>query len=218
MSDYDPYRPPQAPLLDSHLPPAFVGGDWSCGQLRVLGGLSLGYLCGLLVLLLVAVWRLFNPLLPALPFAHLLSLLLVLLWGYLLLRLRDLLAARFALRGLGRPLALQMLLGLLASGVGALLDEGLLVDLGELLAIAYFALFVALGLSLVWFALRLRQVRQPWPALRLFAWLLLLAGIAGASVVLLVPALLFGLASGVALAWVFFAAAGELGQANEKPA
>lgn len=218
MSDYDPYRPPRAPLLDPHLPPAFAGGDWSRGQLRVLGALSLGCLSGLLVLLLVALWRLFNPQLPQLPFVHLLSLLLVLLWGYLLLRLRDLLAARYGLHGLGQPLALQMLLGLLASGLGALLDEHAAGTTESALQLGYFALSVALGLSLVWFALRLRRIRQPWPALRLFAWLLLLAGCTAASVVLLVPALLLGLGAGAALAWVFFAAAGELAEADEKPA
>lgn len=218
MSDYDPYRPPQAPLLDAHLPPAFAGGDWSPGQLRVLGALTLGYLSGLLVLLLVALWKLFNPWLPPLPFTHLLSLLLVLLWGYLLLRLRDLLAARYGLGGLGRPLALQVLLGLLATGTGALLDERWSAGTAEVLAVAHFALFVALGLSLAWFALRLRRIRQSWPSLRLFAVLLLLAGIAAASVVLLVPALLLGLGAAGALAWVFFAAAGELGAVNAKPA
>ncbi|MCQ4347846.1 hypothetical protein NGA35_10590 [Pseudomonas stutzeri] len=218
MSDYDPYRPPRAPLLDPHLPPAFVGGDWSRGQLRVLGALSLGCLSGLLVLLLVALWRLFNPLPPPLSFVHLLSLLLVLLWSYLLLRLRDLLAARYALAGLERPLLLQLLFALLATGIGALLDEDWLERADEVLAIAYFALFVALGLSLAWFALRLRRIRRPWPALRLFAWLLLLAGAAAASVVLLLPALLLGLGAAAALAWVFFAAAGELGEGGARPA
>lgn len=212
MSDYDPYRPPQAPLLDSQLPAAFAGGDWSRSQLRVLGALTLGYLSGLLVLLVLALWTLFNPQLPPLPFTHLLSLLLVLLWGYLLLRLATLLAARFGLHGLGRPLALQVLLGLLATGLGALLDERGAVPAGGVLELGYFALFVAFGLSLLWFALRLRRIRQPYPALRLFTWLLLLAGIAAASVVLLVPALLLGLAAGAALAWVFFAAAAELAE------
>lgn len=218
MSDYDPYRPPRAPLLDPHLPPAFVGGDWSRSQLRVLGALALGHLAGLLVLLLVALWKSLNPLLPPLPFTHLLGLLLVLLWGYLLLRLKDLLAARFGLRGLSRPLALQVLLGLLASGLGALLDGRASGLTGSVLELGYFALFVALGLSLLWFALRLRRIRQPWPALRLFAWLLLLAGFAAASVLLLVPALLLGLGAAAALSWVFFAAASELAEDNKKPA
>ncbi|MNC61536.1 hypothetical protein D3C75_1114840 [compost metagenome] len=126
-----------------------------------------------------------------------------------MLRLRALLASRFGLHdGLDWPLALQIVLGLLAVGFAALLDEQVLnplwLDLGS------FALFVALGLSVLRFALCLQRIPQPYPALRLLAWLLLLAGIACASVVLLVPALLLGLAAGAALAWVFFTAAGEL--------
>ncbi|MCM2319636.1 MAG: hypothetical protein NDI93_09920 [Pseudomonas sp.] len=209
MSEFDPYRPPQAPLLDPHLPAAFVGGAWSRSQLRVLGALALGYLFGLFVLLALSLWQLLHPQFAPLPLTHLLGLLLALLWGYLLLRLRALLASRFGLHdGLDWPLTLQIVLGLLAVGFAALLDEQVLnplwLDLGS------FALFVALGLSVLRFALCLQRIPQPYPALRLLAWLLLLAGIACASVVLLVPALLLGLAAGAALAWVFFTAAGEL--------
>ncbi|MNZ83616.1 hypothetical protein D3C78_1023490 [compost metagenome] len=210
MSEYDPYRPPQAVLLDERLPAAFAGGDWSRSQLRVLGALALGYLFGLCVLLALSLWQMLHPQFAPLAIGHLLSLLLVLLWGYLLLRLRALLAARFALRGLDWPLALQILLGLLTTGLGALLDERGSALAGWL-SLGYFGLFVALGFCLLWFGLRLRRIRQPYPALRLFAWLVLLAGVGCASVVLLLPALLLGLAASAALAWVFFSAAGELG-------
>lgn len=210
MREYDPYRPPQAPLLDQQLPAAFAGGDWSRSQLRVLGALALGYLFGLFVLLVLSLWQVLHPQFAPLAFTHLLSLLLVLLWGYLLLRLRALLAARFALHGLDWPVALQILLGLLATGFAALHD-GQAAGLAGWWELGYFALFVALGFSLLWFALRLRRIRQPYPALRLFAWLVLLAGAGSASGVLLVPALLLGLAASAALAWVFFTAAGELG-------
>lgn len=206
MSEFDPYRPPQAALIDERLPPAFAA--WSGAQLRVLGALALGYLFGLFVLLALTLWQTLHPQFALQPFTHLFSLLLVLLWSYLLLRLRTLLADRFALFGLDWPLALQILLGLLTVGFGALLDERGLQQPG-LLELGYFALFVALGLSMLWFALGLRRVRHPYPALRLFAWLMLLAGAGCASVVLLVPALLLGLLASAALAWVFFTAAGE---------
>lgn len=210
MSEYDPYRPPQASLIEEPLPPAFAAGDWSRAQLRVLGALALGFLFGLLVLLALSLWQALYP--PSAPLAtpHLLQLLLVLLWGYLLLRLRALLACRFGLQGgLDWPLALQVGLALLATGCGALLDEGVALrpDLPEL---GSFALCVVLGLSVLRFALGLRRIARAYPALRLLHGLLLLAGVACASVVLLVPALLLVLAASAALAWVFFSAAAEL--------
>ena len=211
MGEYDPYRPPQAPLLDPQLPAAFsASGDWSRSQLRLLGALALGHLFGLLVLLLVNLWQVLHPQAAPLAFTHLLGLLLVLLWGYLLLRLRALLACRFGLRGgLGRSLGLQVGLALLANGLGALFEEPG-VALPGWLEQGRLALFIALGLSVLGFALRLWRIRRAYPALRWFAGLLLFAGAACASVVLLVPALLLALAATAALAWVFFNAAGEL--------
>ena len=210
MADYDPYRPPQAALLEESLPAAFAGGDWSRGQLRVLGALALGFLFGLGVLLVLSLWPLLYPQFAPLATAHLLRLALVLLWGYLLLRLHSLLACRFGLRGgPGWALALQVGLALLATGFGAWLDEGGALR-ADLLEPGKFALCVALGLGVLGFALRLLRVRRGYPALRLFAWLLALAGAACASVVLLLPALLLVLAASAALARVFFNAAGEL--------
>lgn len=210
MDEGNPYAPPRASLVERHLPAGFAG-DWSSGQLRVLGALALGCLAGLLALLIQAAWLALHPGWPALPFAHLLGLLLVLLWGYLLLRLRHLLADRFALRGLGRPVLLQVLAGLLLSGLGAL---GRLPEPAHpgSLELGYFAAFVLLGFSQLWLGLRLRRIRpaQAWPALRLLAALLLGGGVLCASVVLLVPALLLGLLACLTLARVFFAAAAEL--------
>jgi len=208
MSEIDPYRPPQAPLLDEHLPESFVE-LWRRDQLLVLGGLALGFAVGLFALLALSLWQVLYPQLPPLIFPHLLRLLLVPLWAYLLLRLRALLATRFGLHdGLDRALWLQVALAFLATGFAALQEEyG--TPLPAALELTSFALFVVLGLSVLRFALSLRRIRRPYPALRLFAWLLLLSGIACASVLLLVPALLLCLAASVALAWVFFAAADE---------
>lgn len=212
MADYDPYRPPQATLIDETLPAAFAGGDWAPAQLRVLGALALGFAFGLGVLLALSLWQLFYPQPAPLVVVHMLKLSLVLLWGYLLLRLAGLLACRFALRrGLAWPLLLQVAPALLATGFGAWLDQGGALP-ADWLEPGKFALCVLLGLSLLGFALRVLRVRRGYPALRPFAWLLLLAGAACASVVLLLPALLLALAASVALAWVFFAAAGELPQ------
>lgn len=219
MSEFDPYRPPQAPLLDERLPQSFVGGSWSRDQLLVLGGLALGFALGLFALLAVSLWQVMHPQLPPLLFTHLLRLLLVPLWAYLLLRLRTLVANRFGLHdGLDQALWLQVALAFLATGFAALSEEyG--AQPPRWLELGSFALFVALGLSLLRFALGLRRIPRPYPALRLFTWLLLLAGVACATVVLLVPALLLCLAAGVALAWVFFAAAAELAaQPMKKPA
>lgn len=214
MPERDPYCPPRAILLDTPLPARFAGGDWAPGQLRVLAALSLACLLGLGVLLALRLWLAIHPQFAPLPFVHLLGLLMVLLWGYLLLRLRALLHDRFALRGLDWPLAVQILAGLLLAGVGALLDEPQLAWVA-LFKLGHFALFVVLGLSQAWFALRLWRLRHGWPALRLLAALLLLGGIGCASVLLLVPALLLGLGAAAALAWVFFTAAGELGAAGQ---
>lgn len=219
MSEYDPYRPPQASLLDEHLPPSFVGGNWSRDQLLLLGALALGFALGLFVLLALSLWQAMHPQFPPLVFTHLLRLLLVPLWAYLLLRLRTLLANRFGLHdGLDRALWLQVALAFLATGFAALSEE-YAARRPPWLELGSFALFVVLGLCLLRFALSLRRIPRPYPALRLFSWLLLLAGIACATVVLLVPALLLCLAAGAALAWVFFAAAAELAaQPMKKPA
>lgn len=208
MREFDPYRPPQAPLLDERLPAPFVE-HWARDQLLVLGGLALGFAFGLFVLLALSFWQALHPELQPLVFTHLLRLLLVPLWTYLLLRLRALLASRFGVQGgLDWALWLQVALAFLATGFAALREE-YAAAYPAALELASFALFVALGLSVLRFALALWRIRRPYPALRLFAWLLLLAGVACASVLLLVPALLLCLAASVALAWVFFAAAAE---------
>lgn len=208
MSEFDPYRPPQAPLLDERLPASFVE-HWARDQLLVLGGLALGFAFGLFVLLALSLWQTLHPQAQPLVFPHLLRLLLVPLWAYLLLRLRALLAHRFGLRGrLDWALWLQVALAFLATGCAALQEE-YAAPPPAALELASFALFVALGLSVLRFALVLRRVARPYLALQVFTWLLLLAGVACASVLLLVPALLLCLAAAVALAWVFFAAAAE---------
>lgn len=220
MAERNPYAPPRAPLIEVSLPAAFAAGDWAPGQLRVLGALALGCLFGVLALLAQGIWAALHPQHPALPWAYLLGLLLALLWGYLLLRLKGLLGDRFAARGLGWPVGVQLFAGLLLSGLAALGEAPALAHPGAL-ELGYFALCVALGLSQAWFALGLRRIRQAWTALRLFAFLLFAGGILCASVVLLVPALLLGMLACLALARVFFAAAAELqgapGRSGERP-
>lgn len=208
MSEFDPYRPPQASLLDEYLPATFRG-NWSRGQLLVLAGLALSFALGMLALLVLSLWQALHPQFEPVVFPHLLRLLLVPLWAYLLLRLRDLLGNRFGLHdGLDWALWLQVGLAFLATGLAALQEE--YAAQPAWLELGSFTLFVVLGLSLLRFALGLRRIPRPYPALQLLAWLLLLAGIACASVVLLVVALFLILLAGVALAWAFFTAAGEL--------
>ncbi len=204
----NPYAAPKAELLESEQPPQLDG--WSVGRLRLLGWMEWASVLGSLVVIGLSF--------SGMPAAHALnnwfSPAMTLLSCYLLLQLKAFIEARFAARGLAWPVWLNLLLGIALEALQSLAGERL--GSSETLGLVYFALLLVLGLAILWLGIALLRVRQSYAVLRLMGWLQVIGGIAVASVVLFVVALLPLLAASAAAALVFFRGARELEAQSER--
>lgn len=200
MSGFNPFTPPKAPLHDSRLPSGFAASGWTAGELQVHAALAGSEAFGLLVLLAL----LLAPVEVDSGYLQMFSLALLLLWGYLLWRLRLLLADRFHLGALAVPMILQMLCALLLLGSLSLPDAP---GGGELLLRWLQQGGVALGL--LWLAERLMRRRHQQPLLGALAVTLLLAAAMLVTQWLLAAALCLLVAS-LLLAALFLQVAAEL--------
>jgi hypothetical protein len=191
MDGYNPFTPPRAPLRDSRLPAGFAASGWTAAELRVQAALAAAAAFGVLVLLLVHL----SPVAVDASWLQLFALALLLLWGYLLWRLRLLVHDRYHLGGLALPLVLQLTCGLLLLGSLALPD---VPGAGEVLVQLLQRGGAALGL--LWLAERLMRRRGQQPLLTPLAACLLLSGL------LLISPLLALAALGLLLACALLAA------------
>lgn len=201
----NPYAAPQASVVENTA--ATLLAEFSPAYLRRLGWMSLISLIASLVLLLMALWR------EALPaegrqLADWLGLALVLLGNYLLLCLKGFVEARFAATGLVWPVWLMVVGGLLLEWLDFIFGEELFSGF-DLPGISYFAVMAAYGLATLWLGVRLLQVENVYPSLRLLAWLDIAGGFLMASVLLVLLAIVPLLGSALALAAVFFRGAQE---------
>ena len=116
MHGFNPYAPPRAQLVDPRPQRALREAGWLVSELQVLCGLAVVQMIGILVLAVLT--RL--PTTAGPGFNAMLALSLLLLWGYLLLRLLRLLRDREAVQGLEPLLAALMGSGVLLMGGFAL--------------------------------------------------------------------------------------------------
>lgn len=210
MQPDNPYSAPQVDLLDAIPAPSLHG--WSVRQLQVLGWLALvSVLTNALVLGLLLATSLLAEREAQLLTAYTdwLSLALVLLGCYLLLRLKAFAEARFAATKLGLPIWLLVAVTLLLEVTDMLFGERLFAALDWPTA-SYIVLLSVMGGCTAWFGVRLLKLDHPYPALRVMAWLDIAGGLMLASVVLMLVAVLPLLGAGVALMLVFFKGAAEL--------
>lgn len=210
MQPDNPYSAPQVDLLGAVPVPSLHG--WSVRQLQVLGWLALvSVLTNTLVMgLLLASGLLAEREVQVLmAYTDWLSLALVLLGCYLLLRFKAFAEARFAGANLGLPIWLLVAVSLLLEVADMLFGERLFTALDWQTAV-YIALLCVMGGCTAWLGLRLLKLDYSYPALRVMAWLDIAGGLMLASVVLMLPAVLPLLGAGVALMLVFFKGAAEL--------
>ena len=203
--DNNPYAAPRASVVENTA--LALLPDFSPAYLRRLGWLSLISLMASLVLLLMAVQQ------QTLPgagrqLADWLGVALVLLGNYLLLWLKGFVEARFAAAGLSWPVWLMVVGGLLLELLDFIFGEELFSGF-NLPGISYFAVMAAYGLATLWLGVRLLQVENVYPSLRLLAWLDIAGGLLMASVVLVLLAIVPLLGSSLALMAVFFRGAQE---------
>jgi len=210
MQPDNPYSAPQVELLDAA--PVHRLPGWSARQLRILGWLALvSVLANALVVSLLFA----GALLPQddaqllLTYTGWLSLALVLLGCYLLLRFKAFAEARFAARRLSVPVWAVVVLSLLLEWADLLLGEQLFGGL-DWQTLSYMALLCLMGGCTTWLGVRLLRLEFPYPALKVMAWLNIVGGLMLASVLLMLLALLPLLGAGVALMLVFFKGAAEL--------
>ena len=216
MQPDNPYSAPQVDLLDAAPAPPLRG--WSVRQLQVLGWLALvSVLANTLVVGLLLAGSLLAEhevrLLTA--YTDWLSLALVLLGCYLLLRLKAFAEARFAATNLGRPIWLLVAVTLLLEAADMLFGERLFAAL-DWPTVSYVALLCVMGGCTAWLGVRLLKIEYPYPALRVLAWLDIAGGLMLFSVVLMLLALLPLLGAGVALMLVFFKGAAELRERGDQ--
>lgn len=210
MQPDNPYSAPQVELLD-RAPDLSLPG-WSVRQLQLLGWLAMASVLAntLVVGLLFA-----SSLLEAdeanllMLYTDWLSLALVLLGCYLMLRFKAFAEARFAARRLHVPIWALVVVTLLLEVADMLFAEGLFTGL-DWQTISYVVLLCVMGACTTWLGLRLLKIEYPYPALKVMAWLDIVGGLMLASVLLMLLAIVPLLGAGVTLMLVFFKGAGEL--------
>lgn len=210
MQPDNPYSAPQVELVEAIAGRPLPG--WSSWQLRVLGWLALVAALGnalVLLLLLGSAWLSEAEAQRLTSYTDWLSLLLVLLGCYLLLRLKAFVEQRFAASRLAWPIWILLLVSLVLGLMDFLFGEQLFDGLdGQ--TIAYLGLLVLMGCSTAWVGVRLLKVNSPYPSLRLMAWLDIVGGLLLASLLLMLLAVVPLLGAGLALMLVFFKGAAEL--------
>lgn len=207
MDTNNPYAAPQVALIDEQAPQALNG--WSPGQLRLLGWLSLASILSTVVAL-VAVFLAGDESGTLAEMAgDWLSLFSTVLGCYLLLRLGTFLQQRFAASGLGVPIGLIVFFSLLSEVLDWLWGDSIFTSLGWQ-TISFFGVLLLLGLATLWLGIMLVRIRNPYPALRVMAWLEIAGGAMFASVVLVLVAIIPLLGGSLAMALVFFRGAREL--------
>lgn len=210
MQPDNPYSAPQVELVDAA--PQLQLSGWSARQLQMFGGLALMSALVVVVmtgLIVAGAWLTESDAQHVEVFIRWLSLLWVLLSNYLLIRFKGFVEQRFGARGLFWPIWAIIALGLVLGLLDFLMGDQLFLA-ADALTIGYLGLLVVMGGFTAWAGVRLLKVEQPYPALRVMAWLYLASGLMLASVLLMLPAILTLLAASVAQALVFFRAAGEM--------
>ncbi|WP_138411063.1 hypothetical protein [Stutzerimonas nosocomialis] len=206
MQPEDPYRVPEADLLDR----ASAGrlAHWTAGQLRLLAMFCLLLVLGTLLLIALVLAESFSGV--ALPswYETWFGLVLDLLGCYLLISFKRFARARFAARGLGWPIWLLVGVNLLLEPVEHWASTTGGEGLGPVRL--YLALLLAVGLLLVWLGGRVLLVRSDWHCFRIMGWLYLSGGAVFASQLLmpLAAALLIG--AQLAMMRVFLRARAEV--------
>lgn len=209
MQPENPYTTPRARLTDERSPSGRFGRSWTPGHLRLLALLCLTAALGTVALLGLSLMAAATVDLALQRSAFWLRLSLVLLETFLLIRFKGLVEQCFAATGVGWPVWLVILFGLVGEGLELMLVDRLL--LSNAWQLAFLVLIAAQGLCLAWLGLRLLQVRDGYPSLRAMAWMNIVGGLMLASLLLLLPALLPLLGAQLAMALVFFRAAREAG-------
>ncbi|MEO4048309.1 hypothetical protein AAFN46_14640 [Pseudomonas sp. CAU 1711] len=207
MDQDNPYAAPQVALVDAQAPQQLPG--WSPGQLRLLGWLCLLSIASTLAALVAAVLASEQPGSVADMAGDWLSLLSTLLGCYLLLRLRVFLEQRFAAKGLRWPTGLIIFFSLLTELLDWLWGDAILASLGWQ-TLSFFAAVLLLGVTMLWLGVVLLRVQDPYPSLRVMAWLEIAGGVMFTSVILILIAIIPLLAASLAMALVFFRGASEL--------
>ena len=207
MDPNNPYAAPQVALIDEQAPRSLAG--WSVGQLQLLAWLSLASIAMILVSLLAVMFAAEQPGSLSERVGDWLSLLATVLGCYLLLRLRAFLEQRFAAKGLLIPIALIIVFSLLAEGLDWLWGDAIFTELGWK-TLGFFATIMLMGVMTLWLGIVLLRIANPYPALRVMAWMEIVGGGMFASVVLVVVAIIPLLGGTLAMALVFFRGAREL--------
>lgn len=213
MQPDNPFSAPQAELREPLPAPSLPG--WSVRQLQVLGWLALVSVLGnaLVMASLFAGGLLQGQEVQVLArVSDWLSLALMLLGCYLLLRFKAFAEVRFGARRLHGPIWSLVLVMLALDLVSRLFADGAFAG-PNWQTIIPMALLCIMGGCSTWLGLRLLRLDSPYTALKVMAWLEIVGGLMLASVLLILLAIVPLLGASVALALVFFKAADELREA-----
>ena len=209
------YKTPEANLdIKSDLPDSFTAGSLSAGKLKFLGWLSLFYF--LLSFPTIGMDFMtglqpenatYDMLATSFTFIG------IIIWIYLLLSFKLLLNARFEFYQANVFIHLLIILSVISTLVSYIMDGNL--NAPDEATIGFFVSILIVGIISILLGLRLLRLKIKYSGMKLYAWCSILSGASMASIFLLLLAIPFGLLMDIALAIIFFTAAGEH-PSNEK--
>jgi len=207
MEQNNPYSMPQVALVDEYLPQSLEG--WTSGRLQLLGWLSLVSVLGTVVLLALSIAGEIGGDKTLKDYLDWLSVALLLLGNYLLIRFKAFAEVRFLASGLAWPIWSVVAVSIVMEVLSLVIDEAEFGKFGWQ-ALLFFGAIALYGAAIVWLGVRLLKVENVYPAFRVMAWFEIVGGVMAASVILILVAVLPMLGASVALMLVFFKGATEL--------
>ncbi len=209
MNEEDPFKPPNARLVDERVPESFRTGSLTGRRLSVAGWLSLAYAALGVPYALLSLGQGTPDGVLAENFADALAVILTCVWIYLLVVLRQLLESRFGLTGIAKYINSAISLTLLLTVLSFLVGDGD-AEQFETKFVVFIVLLVPYGIVIALLGWRMLSIKVAYPYLRPFALMTIASGVSVASVVLALLSMVFDVIAAALLAQVLFHARREL--------
>ncbi len=210
MKHSNPYKTPNADLVNEAIPDSFRTESISIKQLNFAGWLSLFYAFLSIPILAISVMSAEAGSESLNLMSQSLTVISSAIWVYLLIMLRKFLEARFAISGLGAYIGLLISFTAVMAVLSLFLDQSGSTSEFTAGTMAFFVSFIPYGIVTILLGRKLLSIKVPYPSLKAFSWLIIITGVCMASVVLFMLAIPLGIVTDIFLALLFFNGKKEL--------